>query len=116
MLQAIQEAVKRRFFKENLFKMDEIITNGDKDTNEIKNNSQILKEKIHKLGNIRFDVLKSPYNKIIKEEAKTIKKEFKNFNSFATQFGRANPVNIRNIASIGYSVKLLTIIQIQILR
>ena len=31
----IQEAVKRRFFKENLFKMDEIITNGDKDTNEI---------------------------------------------------------------------------------
>ncbi len=92
----IQEAVKRRFFKENLFKMDEIITNGNKDTDEIiKQFPNFEKKKIHKLGNIRFDVLKNPYNKIIKEESKIIKKEFKNFILFATQFGRANPVNIR---------------------
>tara|TARA_B110000027_G_C16122551_1_gene304249 strand:+ start:9719 stop:11128 length:1410 start_codon:yes stop_codon:yes gene_type:complete len=93
----MDEAVQRRFDGPNLYKMDHLITNGEKDTNEIKKQfPKFPVNKISQIGNIRFDTMKEPYNKIIYEESKKIKEKYGNFILLATQFGRANAVNTRS--------------------
>ena len=84
----------RRLDINNLKKLKLFFTWGDIDTNIINRYYPDQKFKIHKTGNSRIDVLRSPYNEIYDYEARKIKEKHGNFILFPTLFTQCNAANM----------------------
>jgi surface carbohydrate biosynthesis protein len=95
-----KEYQDRRLHTENLEKLSMFFTWGEVDTQIIKKNYPSLSEKIHKVGNSRIDVLKSPYHKIYDKEAELIKKKYGKFFLFPTLFTQCNAANVYNMTYV----------------
>ena len=86
----MKERIELRMKNKNLFKIDKLLTVGDVDTKEIKNQFPKVSENIEKIGNLRLDLLKKKNRLSLEQESTLINEKYGNFILLATQFSKIN--------------------------
>lgn len=86
-----QDKIDTRMNNENLKKLDLLLAVGEKsDYPVIKKNLNILMKNVFISGNIRLELLKKKYRKLLEKDSFDIKKKFGNYILLLTGFARIN--------------------------